>query len=229
MSQASDVVIANQGFPSFRSDLNTVLAAVNSLHAGATEPSTIYASQLWYDTTANLLKMRNLADDAWITLAYIDETNDEMEVRTGAIQANNGDGIALKTDEGTTRMTVLDTGVVDVAGTFTAARGVGDTEVATLSADKTIDFSTYQNFVYTLGAASITLVNPTTETIGQSGFIVFIQDGTGGRTVSLGTEYKTAGGVTLTLSSGANDVDIIPYVVSATGSILLGTPQLDFS
>jgi len=228
MSQASDVVIANQGFPSFRSDLNTVLAAVNSLHAGATEPSTVYASQLWYDTTTNLLKMRNLADDAWITLAYIDETNDEMEVRTGAIQANDGDGIALKTDEGTTRMTVLDTGVVDVAGTFTAARGVGDTEVATLSADKTIDFSTYQNFVYTLGA-SITLLNPTTESVGQSGFIVFIQDGTGGRGVSLGTDYETAGAAGLTLSTTASATDVVPYIVAASGRILLGTPQLAFS
>lgn len=228
MSQASDVVIANQGFPSFRSDLNTVLAAINSLHSGATEPSTLYASQLWYDTTTNLLKMRNLADDEWITLMYIDETADESELRSAVLQAVDSAGIAFKTDEGTIRMSVLDSGIVDVAGTFQANRGVGDTETATLSANKTIDFETYQNFVYTLGA-SITLTNPTTETVGQSGMIVFIQDGTGGRTVSPDTQYKTAGGAGLTLSSAANAVDVVPYFVQSSGNILLGTPQLAFS
>lgn len=113
-------------------------------------------------------------------------------------------------------------------GTVTAPRGYGSTETATLSADKTIDFSSYQNFVYTLGA-NITLVNPTTEAVGQSGFIVFIQDGTGGRTVSLGTDYETAGGAGLTLSTAASATDVVPYIVAASGRILLGTPQLAFS
>lgn len=229
MSQATDVVIANQGFPSFRSDLNTVLAAINSLNSGTSEPTTTYASQLWYDTTNNLLKMRNAADDAWITIAYIDETNDEWQPRTGAIQAVNGDGIAFKTDEGTTRMTVLDAGSVDVAGTLTANRGVGDTNTDTTNTGNvTLDFATYQNHVLTL-TGNVTLDNPTTETVGQSGFIVFIQDGTGGRTVSLGTDYETAGGAGLTLSTAASTTDIVPYVVAASGRILLGTPQLAFS
>lgn len=120
------------------------------------------------------------------------------------------------------------TGAVDVAATLTANRGYGDTETATLSADKTIDFSSYQNFVYTLGA-SITLLNPTTEAVGQSGFIAFIQDATGGRTVSLGTDYETAGGAGLTLSSTASTTDLVPYIVVASGRILLGTPQLAFA
>jgi|11BtaG_2_1085332.scaffolds.fasta_scaffold13328_2 cytoskeletal protein RodZ len=120
------------------------------------------------------------------------------------------------------------TGAVDVTATLTANRGIGDTETATLSADKTIDFSSYQNFVYTLGA-SITLLNPTTESVGQSGFIVFIQDGTGGRTVSLGTDYETAGGAGLTLSTTASATDVVPYIVAASGRILLGTSQLAFA
>lgn len=117
---------------------------------------------------------------------------------------------------------------VDVNSTITARRGVGDTETATLSAAKTMDFSTYQNFVYTLGA-NITLNNPSTETVGQSGFIVFIQDGTGGRTVSLGTDFETAGGTGLTLSAAASTTDIVPYIVVAANRILLGAPQLAFA
>lgn len=227
MSQ-HDFNIANQGFPAFRSDLNSALGALASLSSGTSEPSSTYANMLWYDTTNDLLKMRNEDDDAWITIAYLDQTADEVEFRTAVVQAIDSAGLSLKTDEGTARLTVADSGEVDVVGTFTAARGIGDTETATLSADKTIDFSTYQNFVYTLGA-SITLLNPTTESVGQSGFIVFIQDGTGGRTVSLGTDYETAGGAGLTLSSAASATDVVPYIMAASGRILLGTPQLAFS
>ena len=56
-----------------------------------------------------------------------------------------------------------------------------------------------------------------------------IQDGTGGRTVSLGTDYETANGAGLTLSSAASTTDIVPYVVAAGGRILLGAPQLAFA
>lgn len=92
----------------------------------------------------------------------------------------------------------------------------------------TLSFDIYQNFIITLTGA-VTLANPTTETTGQTGFIVFIQDGTGGRTVSLGTDYETAGAAGLTLSSAANATDIVPYVVAANGRILLGAPQLAFA
>ena len=92
----------------------------------------------------------------------------------------------------------------------------------------TLDFDTYQNFVLTF-TGNVTFANPTTESVGQSGFIVIIQDGTGSRTLSLGTDYETAGGAGITLSTAASARDIVPYVVSATGSILLGAPQLAFS
>jgi len=92
----------------------------------------------------------------------------------------------------------------------------------------TLDFGANQNFVLTL-TGNVTLANPSTEVVGQSGFIVFIQDSTGSRTVSLGTDYETANGAGLTLSSAASTTDIVPYVVAASGRILLGAPQLAFS
>ena len=91
----------------------------------------------------------------------------------------------------------------------------------------TLDFTANQNFVLTL-TGNTTLVNPSTETVGQSGFIAFIQDGTGGRTVTLGTDYETAGSAGLSLTSDASATDLVPYVVVASGRILLGTPQLAF-
>lgn len=117
-----------------------------------------------------------------------------------------------------------DTAKLDVAQTFTAAQ-TGSTQVAgSITGSTTLDFATYQNFVLTL-TGNITLDNPTTEQVGQSGFITFIQ--TGGYTVSLGTDYETAGGAGITLS--ASGTDVVPYIVAASGRILLGAPQLAFA
>jgi len=92
----------------------------------------------------------------------------------------------------------------------------------------TLDFAANQNFVLTL-TGNTTLVNPSTETVGQSGFIACIQDGTGSRTLSLGTDYETAGAAGITLSTAASATDLIPYVVVAANRILLGQPQKSFS
>jgi hypothetical protein len=69
-----DYVLANQSGSSFRSDLNNALAAIVSQNSSATEPATKYAYQYWIDTSATpaLIKQRNAANDAWITLAEVD-------------------------------------------------------------------------------------------------------------------------------------------------------------
>ena len=113
---------------------------------------------------------------------------------------------------------------IQVTGTALATTDTDTTNTGNV----TLNFQTNQNFVLTL-TGNVTLDNPTTEQVGQSGFITFIQDGTGGRTVSLGTDYETAGGAGLTLSSAASATDVVPYIVVASGRILLGTPQLAFS
>ena len=105
---------------------------------------------------------------------------------------------------------------------------IGKTSVAGSQGGSTVlDFDANQNFVLTL-TSSITLANPSTEKVGQSGFIVFIQDGTGSRTCTLGTDYESAGSAGITLTTTANATDIVPYVVAAANRILLGTPQLAF-
>ena len=93
--------------------------------------------------------------------------------------------------------------------------------------DITLDFGTNQNFVLTL-TGNITLANPSTEQVGQAGIIVFIQDGTGSRTVTLGTDYESPASGGITLSTAAGAVDVVPYFVKASGSIQLGAPQLAF-
>jgi hypothetical protein len=120
-------------------------------------------------------------------------------------------------------------GITLTTGELTAPRGRGATNTnATVTGSVTPDMDTYQNFVWTL-TGNVTLGNPSDEAVGQSGFFVFIQDGTGSRTLSLSSEYKTAGGAGITLSTTAGAIDIVPYIVSASGNILLGTPQLAFA
>lgn len=105
----------------------------------------------------------------------------------------------------------------------------GNTQIASYGdSNITLDFSTYQNFIITL-TGNATLVNPTTEKQGQSGTITVIQDATGSRTLSYTSEYNTAGGLGLTLSTAANARDQIPYFVSFDSAIDLGTPQLGFA
>ena len=108
MSQ-NDLSIANQGFASFRSDLNSALQALGSTNSGTSAPSTTYANQLFYDTTNNILKIRNEDNDAFISLFTLDQTNDNIESLTinGAFACegftsngidDNADAIAITID-----------------------------------------------------------------------------------------------------------------------------------
>jgi hypothetical protein len=140
------------------------------------------------------------------------------ETYLGAIQ----DGAVTLYYDNTEKLATTSYGI-DISGSV-----VADTHSAgSITGSQTPNFSTYQNFVWTL-TGNITLANPSTEKTGQSGFFIFIHSGAA-RTVSLGTDYETAGGAGLTLSSTTGAVDIVPYVVQSAGNILLGTPQLAFS
>jgi len=147
---------------------------------------------------------------------------------TNAVASEN---VLVGVEDGTVRLyhnniNKLETTANGVTVTGTAV-ATTDTD-ATNTGSVTLDFAANQNFVLTL-TGNVTLANPSTEQVGQSGFITFIQDGTGSRTVSLGTDYETAGGAGLTLTSTASATDIVPYVVVASGRILLGAPQLAFA
>ena len=163
---------------------------------------------------------------------YHDGTNSYIDNHTGlltlringtenAVQATVNGSVALMYD-GSQKFATSAVGVT-VTGTAIATT---DTDTSN-TGNVTLDFGANQNFVLTL-TGNTTLVNPSTEQVGQSGFIAFIQDGTGSRTVSLGTDYETAASAGLTLTSTASATDLVPYLVVASGRILLGTPQLAF-
>tara|TARA_Y100000004_G_scaffold52318_1_gene58007 strand:- start:320 stop:928 length:609 start_codon:yes stop_codon:yes gene_type:complete len=110
-----------------------------------------------------------------------------------------------------------DTAKTDVAQTFTAAQR-GTITTLTSGATVTPDFAASNNYTLTLGQ-NLTIANPTNLTVGQSGSIFLVQDGTGSRTGAWGSYWDFAGGAAPTLSTGANVVDRVDYVVRTTTSI----------
>ena len=70
-----DYVLDNQPGLNFRNDLNNALAAIVTINSGTSAPATTYAFQLWADTLNNLLKIRNAANSAWITIGTLGSTN----------------------------------------------------------------------------------------------------------------------------------------------------------
>jgi hypothetical protein len=187
---------------------------------------TIDASQL-SGTVANARLDAQLQDVAGLAVTdsgFIVGNGSNFVLESGAT-ARTSLGLAIGSD-----VQAFDADIVakDTNNTFTAAqRGSTDTDTSN-TGSVTLDFNTNQNFVLTF-TGNVTLANPSTEAVGQSGFIVCIQDGTGSRTLSLGTDYETAGGSGITLSTAASSTDIIPYIVVASNRILLGAPQLAFS
>ena len=163
-------------------------------------------------------------------------TGDTAAGDNASIGYTAGEGLIL-TGQGSTSDVVIkndaDATVFSIAtgtttGTF-AGTVLAKTDTDTSNTGSiTLDFTANQNFVLTL-TGNVTLANPSTEQVGQSGFIAFIQDGTGSRTVSLGTDYETAAAAGLTLTSTASATDLVPYLVVASNRVLLGTPQLAFA
>jgi hypothetical protein len=100
-----DYVIANGTGAAVRSDLNGALAAIATNNSGATEPTTTYAYQWWPDTTTGLLKIRNAANSAWVTVGTLASTNLGLASLAGATFTGDvilGTTTALELPDGTT-------------------------------------------------------------------------------------------------------------------------------
>lgn len=107
--------------------------------------------------------------------------------------------------------------VVGAVNSFTKAQR-GAVVALTDGATITPDFSAGNNFSVTLGG-NRTLANPTNLTAGQHGTIVITQDGTGGRTLAFGSNWKFAAGTAPSLTSTAAAVDVLAYYVESSTRI----------
>ena len=138
-------------------------------------------------------------------------------------------GSATFTEDTTNNQLKINDQIVAFGKTTIGATQIVESDTFKGATDSVLlDFNSFQNFIITL-EGNVTLANPTTENVGQSGIMVFIQDGSGSRSLTLGGDYESAGGSGITLSTGANAVDILPYMVVAANRIALGAPQLAFA
>jgi hypothetical protein len=97
---------------------------------------------------------------------------------------------------------------------WAAAAEVTLTDAATIA----VDMSTFINAVVTLGG-NRAMGNPTNEKPGQTGVIRIVQDGTGSRALTFGTDWEFAGGTVPTLTTTAGATDLLFYYVIATDRI----------
>ena len=185
MSQ-HDLTIANQGFPAFRSDLNNALQALGSLQSGTSAPSPTFANQMWYDTTNDVLKIRNEDNDAWISVLTLDQSGDLLSA-IGSVTISN---------------------IVQTASaqTFTASqRGT-----VTTDNDLSFNMATTNNFKCTPTATgALTFTNITA---GQSGYVLLVNSG--GYAITAAATTKV--GATFLSTASAAGTYLISYFTDGT-------------
>ena len=82
----------------------------------------------------------------------------------------------------------------------------------------TLDFRTGNNFSTTL-TGNVTFANPSNISAGQSGVLFITQDSTGSRTAAFGSYWDFSDGTAPTLSTGANQVDVIAWIARTNTNI----------
>jgi hypothetical protein len=107
--------------------------------------------------------------------------------------------------------------ILDTAGVWSAAAPVALAYGATI----TPDFGAGFNFDVGTLTGSPSLANPTGKKAGQCGILRFVQDATGSRVVSAGSDYV---GFPV-LSTGANAIDYVSYHVTTAGKVLCAMLQ----
>lgn len=146
MSQ-HDYNIANQSFPSFRSDLNNALSAIQTTNSGTSLPTGAVAGQIWLDTTNATnptLKFYDGADSISLaTINYTANTVDWLDSSvsiTGLSTSATGTVLTLSDTASTSSVNLIIDNQKEVRFRETTANGtnyVGLKAPASLSADLT--------------------------------------------------------------------------------------------
>lgn len=220
MAQHPDYNIANQGFPSFRTDLNNVLTAINTLNSGTSRPASAVAGSLWLDTTtatAPILKLYDGAGD--ISIATFNYTNDTVDILDSTLSTpltvtgNSTAGAELRlpedTDNGTNYIALKapDTIASNVTLTLPSADGTNGQALVT-NGSGTLSFTTLSTtLTYSSGTATGDGTD-TTFTISSGRSVEDVLVFVNGFQLTPTTDY-TISGTTLTFQTApANNAEI---------------------
>ena len=114
MSQ-STLAIPNQSGANYRVAVNNALQALASLYSGTT-PSESYAYQLWFDTSTNILKQRNAANNAWVNLWGVSLSSPVViDFRDTRLEAHGAGNINSNTAVGYAALSSNTTGINNIA------------------------------------------------------------------------------------------------------------------
>ena len=233
-----DYIISNGTGSVIRADINNALSAIVSNNSSNSEPATKYAYMWWADTSAGLLKIRNSANDAWITLFELDGTltledgsnsapalsfRDDSNTGIFSSAADNFD----ITTGGTTRVNVSSTGI-NVTGTVIDDGATHDGDVTFTGASANIIFDKSDNALEFADNAKAVFGNSGDLEIFHNASDSVINDaGTGSLKLQLGGATKAevvSGGFTVT-----GDVTATTFVgdIDANNGDFDGTLEAD--
>jgi len=112
-------------------------AALNAIHTKATAPSSTSAGLLWFDTTYNVLKVRDETNSSWITLGV-------SPVTSFKLLGSNTVGWTLPTAEGTSGQ-ALTTNAAGALVFSTQGKVLGTTHKIDSSSNRPASNDTYEN------------------------------------------------------------------------------------
>lgn len=182
-------------------------------------------------TEKGLIKLFNTSDPTkWIVFSLTGETT-HTGYREFAVTYIGESGVNPLANGASIALTFSRTGdaATSTTNTWTAAQRAEE-KTLTYGATVTPDLSLGNNFVLTL-TGNATIANPSNLPSSgdtQSGQIIVIQDSTGGRTLSWGSNWYFTGGVNVQPASAANAISVYSYHARGTGGYILVSPALDF-
>ena len=203
--------------------------AVQVIVAKATAPSITGSAAesmglVWLDTTANLLKIRNQANDAWITLAIDPETSNSVDINAGTVDGAIIGGASAAAITGTTikadTSLELATGAT-VTGIDNATVGTGSaTLLPTQGAVKT-----YVDAQVTAQDLDITTDSGTID-IDLDSDTLTVAGGSGLNSSATGTTVTIAGDDATTSAKGVASFSSSHFSVSS-GAVSIATDSID--
>jgi hypothetical protein len=197
-----DYNVANATAPNFRSDLNNNLSAIASQNSGTTAPSNTFANMIWYDSTNNILKMRNEADSAWISLFTLDQSGNLSNI----VQGTSGSSGSV--------------GIWDSNGDLTSGIPITGAVTATADNDGAKSSGTYTpvtaggNFKRITNEGAFTLAAPTDS--GDYTMVIQITNTATAGAITLSGFNKTSGS-TFTITNGH---DFFVFITKLNGFVL---------
>lgn len=260
--------IENANGQTVRLDIQAALKALQGQSAESSDLNTsqCVAGMTFLNTTSNILKVRNSANNGFTEIGSINSANLGLLPKAGGtmtgtlttvdvtFQGDNYSAVWDKSDNalefadnaklvfgssndlvishsgsnsvfneagtgnlqlqlgGVTKLELVSGGISLTGGAASNITALSD------GATITIDMATACNHSVTLGG-NRTFAAPSNQVVGQSGSIFITQDGTGSRTASFNSAFKFVGGVAPTLSTAANAIDRIDYIIKSSNVI----------